>query len=377
MLNYCDGHTVQKNQMTQNLIDTEKELSTLCDHLEKESVIAVDTECIRERTYYPVPALLQIATAEDAFVIDLATIPNLSVLNQILANPEVTKIIHSGKQDYQIFKLMNCSFTMPVFDTQVASAFLALKQQISYKELIQECLGITLDKSCTRSNWLQRPLSDEQYQYAIADVSYLIQAHAILKNKLEEKNRLDWVMEENARILKSYQYEIDLAPEKMTIKVSGKKSIESYAQHKRLKQLTTWREHKAQLTDLPRRWVLADAELVTLATDKNMTPTQIQHILKKCPDQCRREWQEEISDLLKSVDNDSQPIKRNAPNLSQQKQIETIVGKIKKLSAQHHIEQTLIGNRKEVTQWVMNSDEQTRNKFTQSWRKHILSNVLT
>ena len=169
----------------QEYVQTEEALGSVVDYFGKQKMIAVDTEFHRERSYFPQIALLQISDGERTCCIDPLAIADLSPIGDILTSHEVIKVIHSASQDLEVFA--NTLKLMPVslFDTQIGAAFLGLGEQVSYAALVKHYCNTDLDKAHTRSNWLQRPLSVEQLDYAADDVLYLAKIYPLMLEELQ------------------------------------------------------------------------------------------------------------------------------------------------------------------------------------------------
>jgi len=248
--------------MTTDYIADDIELKALCDELHQHDTLYLDTEFIRESTYYPILCLIQIATAERSVCIDPLAIKDLSPLMDVLYNPKITKVIHAGRQDMEILHQLNGKLPSPLFDSQIASAFLGYGEQIGYGELIKRELGIQLDKSHSRTDWKKRPLSPAQLEYALDDVRYLAKAYPLLIEKLQSLQRLDWVLEESAGLAQPELY--TNPPDKMWLRVKRVNSLRGKALAV-LQKLAAWREQTAVTRDSPRRRILADDVLLTLA----------------------------------------------------------------------------------------------------------------
>ena len=248
--------------MTTEYIADDAALKAFCDVLRQHDTLYLDTEFIRESTYYPILCLIQIATAEQSVCIDPLTIKDLGPLMDVLYDPKITKVIHAGRQDMEILFQLNGALPSPLFDTQIAAAFLGYGEQIGYGELIKRELGVQLDKSHSRTDWKKRPLSPAQLEYALDDVRYLAKAYPKLIEKLQSLHRLQWVQEESAGLEQSDLYTNQ--PDKMWLKVKRASSLRGKALAV-LQKLAAWRELTAVDRDSPRRRILTDDVLLTLA----------------------------------------------------------------------------------------------------------------
>ena len=175
-------------------------LKSLCERLRDHDRLAVDTEFIGESTFFPRLEIIQVATGDVTAIIDHQAVPDLSALFDLLRDPHILKIVHAGRQDLEIFSVLSGSVPAPVFDTQVAAAMVGYGPQIGYAQLVQQVLGVTLEKSETFTNWAQRPLTPQQLDYAVEDVHYLLALHDHLHGKLKALGRLEWAEEEFRRL---------------------------------------------------------------------------------------------------------------------------------------------------------------------------------
>src|SRR6202142_1531729 len=181
------------------LITTTAELAAMCDRLHRESFVTVDTEFIRERTYWPELCVVQLAGAQEVAVVD-AEAPDLDLapLGELLANQAVTKVFHAARQDIEIFVLRFGVVPAPLFDTQIAAMVAGFGDQVGYDSLVSALTGAHIDKAHRFSDWAARPLSAAQITYAVADVTHLRRVYEKLRERLEKDGRLEWVAEEMA-----------------------------------------------------------------------------------------------------------------------------------------------------------------------------------
>ena len=169
-----------------NIIRDNSTLKKFCNKCIKENVLAIDTEFIRENTYYPVLCLVQIASNSFSAVIDPLSEIDMEPVWEILSNKKILKVFHAGRQDIEIFFNLTGKIPTPIYDTQIAAMFCGLGDQVSYDGLVNRFLGLTISKESQFSNWLQRPLTNKQLQYASSDVNYLIKIFPLLKKILKK-----------------------------------------------------------------------------------------------------------------------------------------------------------------------------------------------
>lgn len=250
------------------MIEHDEGLAALCARLARREWLALDTEFLREKTYYPALCLVQIATADEIACVDALAIRDWTPFLEVLRAPGVTKIVHAARQDQEMFFHLAGTVAAPVFDTQVAAALCGHDEQIGYAALVEKLLGVRLDKAHTRTDWSRRPLTPEQIVYAEEDVRYLHDLFPMLKTRLGELGRFDWMLEDCTRLADPSLYRIDPADAWRRVKGAGSLSSHSNGA---LRVLAEWREQEAMRRDLPRAWVLKDETLVEIARRRPAT----------------------------------------------------------------------------------------------------------
>ncbi len=252
----------QQQTMQELFIDQAAQLTAFVSDIKSSPWLALDTEFIREKTYFPRLCLLQISNGQTAACIDPLAITNLTPLLNILFDPAIIKVFHAARQDLEIFfHEWNC-LPSPLFDTQPAAALLDYGEQIGYSGLIQKTLNIDLPKDHSRTDWSRRPLGRGQLRYALDDVIYLGQAYQKIHRQLNSLGRLSWLDNDFCRLSDKKTY----IPEPMNMwkKIKGRKHLGGI-KLAALQQLAAWREHQAMQRNLPRRWVLKDEAMIDLA----------------------------------------------------------------------------------------------------------------
>jgi ribonuclease D len=246
-------------------VDNMKMLRDMCRALDACDWLAIDIEFIRERTYYARLALVQVAGPNQTFCVDPLAISDLSLLFALLEKSDVTKVFHAGFQDLECLFQIRKQIPYPLFDTQVAAALLGLGEQVGYGALVKQLLGVELDKSRARTDWMKRPLGSDQIRYAADDVRYLAALYPLMVEKLSDLNRLEWMADELAHLKDPKSYQSDPSSCWQRIRGAGKLNRK---QLNVLKHLAGWREQQAMDRDKPRRWILSDDALVTLAAQQ-------------------------------------------------------------------------------------------------------------
>jgi ribonuclease D len=244
------------------LLTNNDELAAICERFSHHEFVTVDTEFLRETTFWPKVCLIQIASPEEAIAIDtLADNIDLSPFFALMANPAIVKVFHAARQDLEIIWRLSRLIPAPLFDTQVAAMVCGFGEQASYLELVKAITRANLDKSSRFTDWSRRPLSDAQIEYAIADVTHLRDIYSTLLGRLTRTNRLDW-LDDEMQILSSpatYEQHPDNAWERLKHKVRKPRDLGV------LMELAAWREQEAQDKDVPRSRVLKDDILVEIA----------------------------------------------------------------------------------------------------------------
>lgn len=258
--------------MQVHFIDNNEQLTNICQKFAKSEFLALDTEFVRQKTYYPILALLQVCDGQQIALIDPTTIKNLSPLMNVLYDEQITKVFHSARQDMEIFYCLNQTVPKSLFDTQIAAALLGFGEQIGYAALVKQLLNIDLDKSQTRTDWLKRPLTQKQLAYAADDVRHLAALYPLQKQQLEAKNRLSW-LEDDFRVLSSNST-YEPSPDTIWRKTKGVNRLKNQ-KLAILKNLCAWRETQAIEQNRPRRRVLSDDILMELSINPPSKLTEL------------------------------------------------------------------------------------------------------
>lgn len=244
------------------LVSTNEALQTLCDRLATEEFVTVDTEFMRERTYWPELCVVQLAGEHEVAVID-AQEPGLDLapLAALLANQNVMKVFHAARQDIEIFVLRFGDVPRPLFDTQIAAMVAGFGEQVGYDALVAALAGGAIDKAHRFSDWSARPLSASQIDYAAADVTHLRTVYMRLCARLRQEGRLDWVAEEMAELGDPALYRAD--PDAMWERLRPRSNNRRYLGM--VRALAAWREREAQRINIPRQRLLRDETLLEIA----------------------------------------------------------------------------------------------------------------
>ncbi|HXX06853.1 MAG TPA: ribonuclease D [Pseudolabrys sp.] len=279
-----------------DLITTTQDLAAVCSRMTKHAFVTVDTEFLRETTYYPLLCVAQMASPAEAVVIDaLATGLDLAPFFALMANEKVSKVFHAARQDIEIVWNMAGTIPHPIFDTQVAAMVLGYGDSISYDQLVQRVTGDTLDKSHRFTDWTRRPLSDAQIAYALSDVTHLRDVYLKLAADLDKRGRNNWV-EAEMDVLTSpetYRSDPERAWERLKNRVRKPKELAV------LIEVAAWREREAQTRDVPRGRVIKDEVIGDIAVQAPTTIERLGHLRSLPKGFERSRWGDQIVEAVK------------------------------------------------------------------------------
>ncbi len=280
------------------LIYNTSELRNLCTRLSNYDFLAVDLEFIREKTYYPLLCLIQVASKDEAAIIDpLAPDMDLNPFFELMQNDKIVKVFHSCRQDVEILYQLSGKVPQPLFDTQIAAMVCGFGESIGYERLVKAVLNIELDKTDCLSNWQLRPLNEHQLEYACGDVTHLINVYEYLKQQLEEKGRVDWIKEEVdvASSEKTYVTEPLEAWERIKFRSHNSKVLSN------LRDLAAWREKRAQDKNVPRQSIIKDDVLTMIATANPQSREDLEKIRGMRKDVANGKLADEMLEVLSNV----------------------------------------------------------------------------
>lgn len=246
-----------------SFIQTTEELNELCTRLQTHPFVTIDTEFIREKTYWPQLCLIQVASdAESACIDPLAEGIELKALFELLQNPKVTKVFHAARQDIEIFYHISSQLPVTIFDTQLAAMVCGFGESVSYQNLVLKLLGTELDKSMRFTDWARRPLTEKQIKYALSDVTYLRDVYKKLLEALKENGRLDWVADDTAKLTNESTYDLDIQEIWKRLKHTSSQPLYLAL----CQAIAAFREEEAKRLDRPRRHIIRDEVIQELAS---------------------------------------------------------------------------------------------------------------
>jgi ribonuclease D len=319
-------------------ITTTSELAAACERMAAHRFITVDTEFLRETTYYPLLCVAQIASVDEAVVIDaLAEGIDLTPFFKLMADENVMKVFHAARQDIEIVWHQAKLIPHPIFDTQVAAMVLGYGDSISYDQLVQRITGDTLDKSYRFTDWTRRPLSEAQLAYAVSDVTHLRQVYTALVDDLGRRGRVDWVQEEMQVLTSAETYRMDPENAWRRLKTRVRRPRELGV----LIEVAAWREREAQARDVPRSRVLKDEVIADIAIQAPDTVEKLKHLRSLPKGFERSRWAEAIvAAVARGLERDVKTLPRQEPappQVNGTAVVELLKVLLRMVSERHHV----------------------------------------
>tara|TARA_Y100001958_G_scaffold22699_1_gene13916 strand:- start:4193 stop:5245 length:1053 start_codon:yes stop_codon:yes gene_type:complete len=349
--------------MTNILIDSDKKLNNLLIKLGECSEIGLDTEFIRESTYRPILALVQISLPNgEIYLIDPQKITNIQAIIDITTNPNILKIIHSAKQDLEALYSFTGIFPVNIFDTQIAFNFLSEKSSIGYSALVKNICDVDIKEGSWRTDWLKRPLTQEKIEYAADDVKYLIKIKNQLEKNLKIINRYTWFQEEQEIELKKSNIivEPDYAWEKINYPLYFDSSDLNL-----LKKIASWRERLSIKYDVPKRWILSDSHIIKIMIASENKVYEIISNMKQSIENLEMNDLKNLLSLRKKIKN---------KNLLPKKDIEQKCNDVLSyVSDEFKIDPTIIANKRDMEMFVLTNNKA---RFMKGWRYQIFGKLV-
>ena len=353
-------------QLDYDYIDSNEMLARLCAELATANYCVIDTEFIRESTYYPELALIQIASGERLACIDPLAISELAPLAELLVKDSLLKVFHSSSQDLEILYQKFGQVPTPVFDTQLAAAVLGYNQQISYADLVQQVTGVELEKKHTRANWMRRPLSQEELDYAMDDVRYLMSVYETLNEKLESTRRFNWLEKDLIAMSDPLNYEVRM--DQLWKRLKGVQKLKG-VKLQIASELAQWREELAQRQNRPRRWIVKDEVIVELA---RQAPGDIGALsrIRDLSDKTVRRHGDRLLQIIAhagQVDAAQWPQHDKVKNLNKQQLAlgDCLMALCRVIADQNQVALATLATRKDIDNLLLN---QKSSRLTQGWR---------
>jgi ribonuclease D len=336
--------------------------------------LAIDTEFMRERTYYAQLCLVQVADDADCFLVDPLAGLELGPLYAALCDPGRPKILHAARQDLEVICDACGRVPGPLFDTQVAAALLGLPPQVGYADLVARQLGHSIDKAQTRTDWSRRPLTPAQLAYAADDVHHLLELHDALAAALEKQGRMAWLVEDCAALEDPGLYRTDPAAAWRRLRGLGRLRPREQAV---ARALAGWREQRAIDADKPRGWILADEALYEIATRAPGSVAQLEQIASVPPAVVRRRGEELLALVAAAAatagDAPAEP-PPSRPSPEQTRRIGELQQRVRDRAASLGIGAEVLATRRDVEALVLGPREAS--SLTRGWRREVLGDEL-
>lgn len=360
--------------MKTRTITTTADLAQFCASFGDEQFITVDTEFIRERTYFPQLCLMQVATSNEAVAIDPIAGPDMDLtpLYDAFANERLLKVFHACGQDIEIFLHESGRIPYPLYDTQIAAMVCGYGESISYENLVMDIVGAPLDKASRFTDWARRPLSDRQLVYALDDVIHLRVIYEKLKARIEEDGRSEWLGEEMADLATISKYRVDAKRAWVRLKVKSR----SPAVLQVLRATAAWREEMAAKKDVPRQRILKDDYVVQIAMQMPKTIEEL-HEVRGIQGQLGKESMAALVEVIGTAlaepkENFPQPEEREKPMPAAQ---EACLDQLKLLLRQkaedYHVVPRLVADKAELEAVVRGKLPLEKAHFGHGWRYEI------
>ena len=354
-------------------IDSQQALTDFVAQIRSSEWIVIDTEFIREKTYYPQLCLIQIAAGEHMACIDPIAIDDLSELDVIFHDPNVVKVFHAAQQDLEILYYRSGKVPAPIFDTQPAASILGIGEQIGYAGLVENLLGVSLAKAESRTDWSKRPLSKAQLEYAIDDVRYLQQLYPLILEKLKEGGRTNWPNRDFDRLTNPDTYQLNSRTRWQ--KVKGLQNL-NRQQLSILRELAAWREEVAAERNRPRRWIVSDEILVDLARLQPSDLDGVQAIRGLNSDQAKRHaqaWFDCMAAGREAPESDWPEMKRRMkPSLEIDILADLLMVVIRLEAEKQGITVSAIASKKQVVTML----QEGRNTLSEDWRGELVNDAI-
>jgi ribonuclease D len=361
--------------MQESFIDTPEALAGLCETLRGSEWLAIDTEFMREKTYYPRLCLIQVCNGELAAAIDPIRLQDLQPLLDVLFDGSILKVLHAARQDLEIFWNDWHQFPLPLFDTQPAAALLGFGDQVGYANLVKQVLEVDLPKDQSRTDWSIRPLDEQQIRYALDDVIYLGKLYLNLRGRLSDRERLQWLAADFATLADPVTYQPPLS--EAWKKIKGRQHLRG-RQLAVLQALAQWRELQARERDLPRKWLLKDDVMVELCRRLPRNLESLSRVRGIEAGLVRREGKPllQLIDEACQLDKQSWPKEKGRPKPltpQQEAMVDLLSASLRLLAARHQLSPQAIGTHKDLQKLVRGDNEC---KLLEGWRRGVAGETL-
>ena len=356
------------------LLETPAQLEKASAAWAGRSLLGIDTEFVRERTYRADLGLVQVSDGETAWLLDPLAVQDLAPLAEMLENPAILKILHSGSEDLEVLLNTVGALPQPLVDSQVACAMLGQPLQMGYHSAVQWLFDMEIDKEQTRSNWCKRPLQEKQLHYAAMDVTLLPEMIALLRPQLEEKGRWSWLQEDVARMQRTAANTLD--PREAFRRIGGAGRLDEN-ELRILRALAAWREETAVQRNLARGFVINDAGLMSLVRARPQTPAQLRAVEGIHPRALQR-YQDVLLSIFEQARADTSAIEMpQTLDNAQRRLLKDMRQLVAQRARELQVEPALLASRKELEKLIFAraAAEAIPERFL-GWRKQAITDDL-
>lgn len=354
-------------------ITDSNQLQTFIEKAASARVVAIDTEFLRERTYHPKLCLIQVGYEGGCAAIDPLALEDLSCLVDLLVNPDVTKVFHACSQDLEVIDHALGCHVHPVFDTQLAAAFLGHRMQMGYGALVEAYAGVHLPKAASLTDWSHRPLDEEQLEYAEDDVRYLPGIYQQMTDELVRLNRLGWVLPEMEDLADPARYRHD--PRKAYLKLKRSGSL-TRRQLSVAREVCAWRDLCAENRDIPRKWVLSDEVIVEIC---KLSPVSVDRLLKiRGMDHLSERDAQTVVEAVRRgracpIEKTPRQERRPRPSADLESVMDLMYALVRLVSERSGVATQLIATRDDLHEFAL---DPASSRLSQSWRSELVGDLL-
>lgn len=342
---------------------------SICPQIIDQDPVGIDTEFVRERTFFAELSLIQLATRSDIFCVDpLAGAAMDDFWDCLLSR---TWVLHSGRQDIEVVYQAANRMPAGVFDTQVAAALLGHAPQLGYANLVNELFGAELAKTHTRADWSKRPLTEALLHYAAEDVQYLLPAHSMLAEELDKRGRLDWAREDSAQLLNPGLYEVDAESAIERLKAARNLRGRRRAAAARL---AVWREREAIRANRPRQWIARDNVIVAIASSLPDNLSALEDIDGLAPGLVRRRGHRLLEIVAESAGDEHDYRPPAAPSEAQKALLKRLQARVAAHAAELGVSAEVLASRKDLAACAMGRENESR--ALAGWRRDVIGKDL-
>ena len=341
----------------------------ISENISGHAQLGVDTEFMREKTYYAQLCLIQISTRDDIYCVDpLVEAGQTEFWGQLLAS---SWVVHSARQDIEVVYQTAGSMPRKIFDTQIAAGLLGMPAQMGYAGLVNELFDVEVDKSHTRADWTRRPLADAVLEYAAEDVKYLLPAADLLSERLEQKNRLDWALQDSLMLLDTALY--DVSGDQAIDRLKGARNFRGRRRAAAVR-LAAWREKEAIRRDRPRQWIVRDSVLLDIAYNLPSSEKQLAEIEDMPPKLVSRVGQQLIKVVLATKNLESGYTPPQPPDEAQKALLKEMQSQVAACAKELDIAAETVASKRELSAVIISGSRDSR--VFQGWRRDLIGRDL-